>query len=147
MVFHFMEQTLVLLRPDALRRRICGEIIAELEQEGQIQASKVLQLTREQMHEHYAHILGKPFYQPFEDHMLSGPSMALVLEGEGVIEGVRRRIGSIDQPGTLRGRFAKSVSHNVIHGSDNPDGAEKEMQRFFTTEELRTVRNVVPCQR
>lgn len=142
-----MERTLVFLRPDALRRRICGEIIAELEQEGQIQALKVLQLTQEQMREHYAHILGKPFYQIFEEYMLSGPSIALVLEGEGVIEGVRRRIGSIDQPGTLRGRFAKSVSHNVIHGSDSPEDAEKEMQRFFTDEELRTARNVVPYQR
>ena len=113
MVFHFMEHTLVLLRPDALRRRICGEIIAELEQEGQIQASKMLQLTRDQMREHYAHILGKSFYQSFEKYMLSGPSMALVFEGEKVIEGIRRRIGSIDQPETLRGRFAESVSHNV----------------------------------
>lgn len=132
-----MEQTLVLLRPDALRRRICGAIIAELEQEGQIQASKVLQLTRDQMREHYAHILGKPFYQSFEEYMLSGPSMALVLEGEKVIDGVRKRIGSIDQPETIRGRFAESITHTVIHGSDNRESAVQEIGRFFTEEELR----------
>lgn len=138
-----MERTLVLLRPDALRRRICGEIIAELEQEGQIQASRVLQLTREQMRAHYAHIFGKPFYQSFEDYMLSGPSMALVLEGEDVTDGVRRRIGSIDQPETIRGRFAASISHNVIHGSDSPENAEEEIQRFFMEEELRAVRTAL----
>lgn len=131
-----MERTLVLLRPDALRRRICGKIIAELEQEGQIQASKVLQLTQEQMRKHYAHILGKPFYQPFEDYMLSGPSMALVFAGERVIEGIRKRIGSTDQPETLRGRFAGSITHNVIHGSDSPESAEQEIQQFFEKGEL-----------
>ncbi|OGJ54883.1 hypothetical protein A3D11_03135 [Candidatus Peribacteria bacterium RIFCSPHIGHO2_02_FULL_49_16] len=131
-----MECTLILLRPDTIQRRICGEIISDLEMEGRIRAMKMIQITHEQMRKHYAHILGQPFYAEFEEYMLSGPSMALILEGEEVIRSVRDRIGSIDEPKTIRGRFAKSRTRNVIHGSDSTENAVEEIRLFFVREEL-----------
>lgn len=131
-----MERTYIMLKPDAVERRLVGRIIERIEAKGyRISAVKVMNLDRDILREHYAHVADKPFYPRMESYMMSGPVWGLIVEGENVIQGMRLLIGATKfeeaLAGTVRGDFAKSTTENVIHGSDSPENAEIEIKRFF----------------
>ena len=131
-----MERTYVMLKPDAVKRNLIGEIIARIERKGyRIAKIQMMTLEKSLLREHYAHVADKPFYPEMEAYMTSGPVVAMIVEGENVIEGVRMLMGATKfedaLPGTIRGDYAQSTTCNVIHGSDGPETAEMEIQRFF----------------
>ncbi|MDD3168833.1 MAG: nucleoside-diphosphate kinase [Eubacteriales bacterium] len=131
-----MERTYIMLKPDAVERKLAGRIIERIESKGyRISAIKVMNLDQDILKEHYAHVAGKPFYPHMECYMMSGPVWAMIVEGENVIRGMRMLIGATKfedaLAGTIRGDFAKSTTENVIHGSDSPESAEIEIKRFF----------------
>lgn len=131
-----MERTYIMLKPDAVERKLTGRIIERIESKGyRIVAIKVMQLDQDILREHYVHVADKPFYPHMERYMMSGPVWAMIVEGENVIQGMRMLIGATKfedaLPGTIRGDFAKSTTENVIHGSDAQESAETEIRRFF----------------
>jgi nucleoside-diphosphate kinase len=131
-----MERTYIMLKPDAIQRRLVGRIIDRIEAKGyQITDLKVLNLSKEILREHYAHVADKPFYPDMESYMMSGSVWAMIVEGENVVQGMRILIGATKfedaKAGTIRGDYAISTSYNVIHGSDSPENAEIEIKRFF----------------
>lgn len=131
-----MERTYIMLKPDAVERKLVGRIIGRIEAKGyRISAVKVMNLDRDILREHYAHVADKPFYPRMESYMMSGPVWGLIVEGENVVQGMRLLIGATKfeeaLAGTIRGDFAKSTTENVIHGSDSPENAEIEIKRFF----------------
>ncbi len=131
------ENTLVLLKPDAVQRKICGEIIARFERKGlTISAMKLLTLTPEMAAEHYDEHKGKPFYLKLIEFITSGPVVALVLTGPNAVKMVRNMMGSTDPanaaPGTIRGDYAAIMSKNIVHGSDSLASAAKEIAIYFT---------------
>jgi len=135
-----MERTYVMLKPDAVERKLTGRIIDRIESKGyRIVAIKVMNLNQEILREHYAHVADKPFYPHMERYMMSGPVWGMIVEGENVIQGMRMLMGATKfeeaLPGTIRGDFAKSTTENVIHGSDSPETAEIEIKRFFGFQE------------
>lgn len=131
------QRTLVLLKPDAVRRGLIGEIIGRIESKAgwTIRALELRDLDRPTLEEHYAEHEGRPFYEPLVEFMSSGPSVALVVEGERVIEGVRTLTGPTDPiaaaPGSIRGDFGSIVRENLIHASDSEESAERELKIFF----------------
>ena len=130
------ERTYVMLKPDAVRRRLAGEIIRRIEQKGyRIAQIKTMHLTRLQLQKHYSHIAQQPFYSQVEEYMMSGPVIAMIVEGEHAVSGVRILMGKTRfeeaLPGSIRGDFAQSTTRNVIHASDSPEAAEVEIERFF----------------
>ncbi|AOQ22605.1 nucleoside-diphosphate kinase [Neomoorella thermoacetica] len=136
-----VERTFSMIKPEGVRRGLVGAILARLEQKGyRIVALKMLRLTPEMAAAHYAEHRGKPFYQDLINHITSGPVVAMVLEGPGVIAGLRRLMGATNPqeaaPGTIRGDFALETSDNVIHGADSPASAEREIALYFTPAEL-----------
>jgi len=136
-----MQRTLILLKPDALKGRFCGQVIARFEEEGfTIRGCKMIRPEAKVWREHYAHVADKPFYPEIEKFMSSTPIIALVLEGENVVAHVRDMLGVTDSrkaaPGTLRKEFGTDMMINVAHASDSMETAEKEVQRFFKPEEL-----------
>ncbi len=136
-----MERTLILLKPDAVSKKICGKVITRFEEAGlQVVGCKMMQLTPEILREHYAHIASKPFYPEVETFMSSTPVIALALAGDKVIEKVRDMLGVTNSkeaaPGTLRAEFGEDMMINVAHASDGPETAEKEVERFFAADEL-----------
>lgn len=136
-----MEKTLVILKPDAVNRSLCGEIIKRFEQKGlKIVALKMKHLKDEELAEHYAHHVGKPFYQDLADFMKHSPSIFMVLEGVKVVEVVRTMAGptyGVEAPaGTIRGDFSMSQSNTIVHASDSPENAEVEIKRFFDAAEI-----------
>lgn len=137
-----MERTLILVKPDAFGRKLSGEIIARFERKGlRPIAGRVLTMTPELAAAHYAEHVGKPFYKALADFMTSAPLFALVFEGTSAIAAARQVIGATDPleaaPGTIRGDFGVISSRNLVHGSDGPESAEREMDLFFP--ELRGV--------
>ncbi|MGW4204803.1 nucleoside-diphosphate kinase [Streptomyces sp. NPDC004726] len=132
-----IQRTLVLLKPDAVRRKLVGEIIGRIEaKEGwTVAALELRQLDRETLELHYAEHVGKVFYEPLVEFMLSGPVVALVVDGERVIDGVRQLAGPTDpiaaQPGSIRGDFGTIVRENLIHASDSEESAIRELKIFF----------------
>src|ERR671939_1949060 len=117
------EQTLVLIKPDAVQRKLAGEILARFERRGlQIRTARLLTVDRALAEEHYAEHREKPFFGELVDFITSGPTLALVLEGEGAIAVVRTTMGSTNPadsaPGTIRGDLALSMPDNLVHGSD-----------------------------
>jgi nucleoside-diphosphate kinase len=135
------QRTLVFLKPDAVQRRLVGRIVARIEEKGfQIVGMKLVHLTEEFARRHYAAHKGKDFYEPLVRYTVSGPVVAMVLEGKNAVEVMRKMMGSTfgsdSPPGTLRGDFALSNRYNLIHGSDSPQSAEQEIARFFRPEEL-----------
>jgi nucleoside-diphosphate kinase len=125
-----------MLKPDAIKRGLAGRIIDRIEAKGyRIAAIKVMNLEREVLREHYAHVADKPFYPSMEDYMTSGPVWGMIVEGENVVRGMRILIGATKfeeaLAGTIRGDFAQSTTENVIHGSDSAENAEIEIKRFF----------------
>ncbi|WP_422392994.1 Nucleoside diphosphate kinase [Moorella humiferrea] len=136
-----MERTFAMIKPEGVARGLVGAIIQRIERKGyRIVALKMLRLTPEMAARHYAEHQGKPFYGELVDHITSGPVVAMVLEGPGVIAGLRRMMGPTNPqdapPGTIRGDFALEVGQNVIHGSDSPASAEREIALFFSPAEL-----------
>lgn len=135
-----MERTLILVKPDGVRRGLVGEVISRIESKGyQITDLKLMTPTRALLEEHYAEHKGKPFFDPLVEFMLSGPIVAMVAEGQRVIEGFRSLAGVTDPtfaaPGTIRGDLARDqgtkVVQNLVHGSDSPESANREIAIFF----------------
>ena len=135
-----LERTLILIKPDGVRRSLVGEVVRRIETKGyQIVGLKMLTPTREILAKHYAEHEGKPFYEPLIEFMLSGPIVALIAEGNRVIEGFRKLAGTTDpttaEPGTIRGDLGRDqgtkVVQNIVHGSDSPESAEREIAIFF----------------
>ncbi|MBY8875119.1 nucleoside-diphosphate kinase [Micromonospora sp. PLK6-60] len=130
------ERSLVLIKPDAVRRGLVGEILTRFERKGlRIDALEVRTLTGEFADEHYAEHVDKPFYPPLKAFMTGGPLVALVLAGDQVIEVVRGMIGSTDgrkaAAGTVRGDLSLSNRENLVHASDSPDSAKREIALWF----------------
>lgn len=135
-----MQATLVLCKPDAVRRNLIGEIIARCERKGYTVADlKLVQPNREILAKHYAEHEGKPFYEPLLEFMLSGPVVAIKLEGDSVIQGFRSLAGTTDPttaaPGTIRGDLGRDwgtkVIQNLVHGSDSEETASRELAIWF----------------
>ncbi|MEI7930120.1 MAG: nucleoside-diphosphate kinase [Actinomycetes bacterium] len=135
-----IEQTLVLVKPDGVRRSLVGEVVSRIETKGYVVVGlKMITPTREILEKHYAEHAGKPFYEPLLEFMLSGPIVAMIAEGNRVIEGFRKLAGTTDpttaEPGTIRGDLARDqgtkVVQNIVHGSDSPESAAREIAIFF----------------
>ena len=131
-----VERTLILIKPDAVQRRLAGEILGRFERRGlQMRAAKLLTVDRELAEQHYAEHREKPFFGELVDFITSGPTWALVVEGVGAIATMRKTIGATDprnaEPGTIRGDFAMSMPDNLVHGSDSPEAAEREAALWF----------------
>ena len=135
-----IEKTLVLVKPDGVARGLVGEVIARIEAKGyKISALRILQADRALLEKHYAEHQGKPFFEPLLEFMMSGPIVAIVAEGNRVIEGIRSLAGVTDPtvaaPGTIRGDLARDqgtkVVQNIVHGSDSPESAAREIAIFF----------------
>ncbi len=141
-----MERTLILLKPDAVTKHVCGNVINRFEQAGfTIRGCKMMYLSSEILREHYAHIADKPFYPSVEEFMQSAPVVALVLEGDDIIAKMREMLGVTDclqaAPGTIRAELGSkeeglSKMVNIAHASDSPEAAEAEVKRFFKDDEL-----------
>jgi nucleoside-diphosphate kinase len=136
-----MERTLVLVKPDGVRRGLIGEVIRRIEAKGyQVVRLELREATRDLLAEHYAEHQGKPFYEPLVEFMLSGPVVAMVVEGERSVEGFRALAGATDPtvalPGTIRGDLGRDwglpVQQNLVHGSDSPESAEREIKIWYT---------------
>src|SRR5262245_48140608 len=128
-----MQQTLVLLKPDCVHRRLVGGLVQRFEQKGlRLAGMKLVQASRSLAEKHYAVHKGKPFYDSLLQFLTSGPTLALVLEGREAVAVVRALMGPTDgtkaPPGTIRGDFALSVQNNLIHGSDSPENAAQEIR-------------------
>ena len=135
------EQTLVLIKPDAMQRRLAGEILSRFEGRGlTVRGAKLVQVDRELAEQHYAEHLDKPFFGELVEFITSSPTLALVLEGEGAIKVVRTTMGATNPvdagPGTIRGDLALAMPDNLVHGSDSPESAEREIGLWFTSPEL-----------
>jgi len=131
-----VERTLVLIKPDAMQRQLAGEILARFERRGlAVREAKLVTVDRELAQRHYAEHSEKPFFGELVEFITSGPTLALVLEGEGAIATVRRTMGATNpadsEPGSIRGDFALSMPDNLVHGSDSPESAEREIGLWF----------------
>jgi nucleoside-diphosphate kinase len=131
-----MERTLVLIKPDAVRRGLVGEIIRRFEARGfRITALRMLQPSRDLAEKHYAQHRASPFYEPLVAFMTSGPVVAIILEAEGAVKLIRTMIGALNPsealPGTIRGDFTTDTRENLIHGADSIESAEAEIALWF----------------
>src|SRR6476661_4183595 len=136
-----MQQTLILLKPDCVQRRLVGEITRRFEQKGlRLAGLKLVQASRELAEKHYAVHKGKPFYESLLSFLTSGPTVALVWEGREAVAVARNLIGATDgvkaPPGTIRGDYGISVQNNLVHGSDSAENAAKEIALWFKADEL-----------
>ena len=136
-----MERTLIIFKPDAVQRGICGEILTRFEKKGlQIVGMKFIRLPQQLVETHYEPHKGKPFYAGLVTFMTSSPVVVLALEGKDAIAIARKMMGatfgSKAEPGTIRGDFGVSNSFNLIHGSDSPESAQRELGLFFKADEL-----------
>jgi len=136
-----MERTLVLLKPDAVQRRLVGRIIARFEEKGlKIVGMKLMRVTRELAERHYAEHREKPFFPELVSFITSSPIVAMVVEGPGAIDEVRKLMGKTNPreaaPGTIRGDWGLSITMNLVHGSDSPASAAREIPIFFSEGEI-----------
>jgi len=134
-----MERTLVLIKPDGVRRGLIGEVLRRLERQGlKICGLKLMRLSPELAAEHYSAHRGKPFYEELIAFITSGPVVAAAVAGEDAVARVRRLVGDTQAaaPGSIRGDFATSVTANVVHASDSPESAARELRLFFEEEEM-----------
>ena len=130
------EKTLVLVKPDGVQRGLIGEIVGRIERKGlRIAALEMRTLDRSTAEQHYGEHEGKPFFGELVDFITSGPTLAFVLEGEGAITTCRKTIGATNpadaDPGSLRGEFALAMPNNLVHGSDSPESARREIGIWF----------------
>ena len=136
-----MDRTLVLLKPDAVQRALAGEIISRLERRGlKLAAMKMLQVTEELAHRHYADHVGKPFFEGLVKFITSSPIVAMVIEGDNAVDVVRNTMGATSPsdaaPGTIRGDLALTIGANLIHGSDSKESAKREIDLFFSPDDI-----------
>lgn len=136
-----MERSLVFIKPDAMQRRLAGEIISRLESKGlKIVAMKMLRMDKALAQRHYAVHKDKPFFNELVDFVTSGPVIAMVLQDDDAVKVIRQTMGETDPakalPGTIRGDFGGDVSHNLIHGSDSVENARSEIALFFSAKEI-----------
>ena len=130
------ERTYIMLKPDCIRRGLAGEVITRIERKGyRLADAKMMTLDEPILREHYAHLKDEPFFPDIVEYMTSGPVLAMIVEGENAIRGMRILMGATRfedaEAGTIRGDFAASTRYNLIHGSDSPESAEAESRRFF----------------
>lgn len=135
------QKTLILLKPDALQRGLIGKITSRIEERGlKIVGMKMIQLNDAKCAEHYAHLTDKPFYPKLVQFMTSAPVVAMAVSGADAIKVIRDMCGPTNarnaMPGTIRGDLSLSTQYNVIHASDSPETADKEVPRFFSQEEI-----------
>ena len=135
------ERTLVLIKPDAMKRKLAGEILARLERRAlEIRAARLVQVDRDLAERHYAEHAEKPFFGELVEFITSSPTLALVVEGPSAIEVVRTTMGATNPvsaaPGTIRGDLALAMPDNLVHGSDSPESAEREIGLWFSDGEL-----------
>jgi nucleoside-diphosphate kinase len=136
-----LERSLILIKPDAVQRRLAGEILSRIERRGlTLRGGKLIHVDRELGETHYAEHKEKPFFGELVDFITSGPTWALVVEGEGAIATMRTTIGATNpadaQPGSIRGDLALAMPNNLVHGSDSPESAEREIALWFADDEL-----------
>jgi nucleoside-diphosphate kinase len=136
-----MERTLVLIKPDAMERRLAGEILARLERRGLVlRAAKLIHVDRALAERHYEEHRRKPFFGELVEFITSAPTLALVVEGESAISVVRSTMGATNPvdaaPGTIRGDLALAMPDNLVHGSDSPESARREIDLWFADVEL-----------
>jgi nucleoside-diphosphate kinase len=136
-----MQQTLILLKPDCVQRRLVGTIVQRFEQKGlRLAALKLVRASRDLAERHYAVHKGKPFYDSLLQFLTSGPTLAMVWEGREAVAVARALMGPTDgtkaPPATIRGDFVLSVQNNLIHGSDSPENAAAEIALWFKPEEM-----------
>lgn len=136
-----VEKTFIMIKPDGVQRGLIGQVIQRFEQKGlQLITAKLMHIPKELAEQHYAEHKEKPFFGELVDFITSGPVMAMVWQGENAIKVAREMMGKTNPaeaaPGTIRGDFGLQVSMNVIHGSDSPESAEREINLFFKQEEL-----------
>jgi nucleoside-diphosphate kinase len=136
-----VEQTLVLVKPDAMARGLAGEILGRLERRGLVvRAARLVRVDRELAERHYEEHTEKPFFGELVEFITSGPTFALVLEGESAIPVVRTTMGATNPaeaaPGTIRGDLALAMPDNLVHGSDAPESARREIELWFSDEPL-----------
>lgn len=136
-----MEKTFLMVKPDGVQRGLVGEIVKRLESKGfQLVGAKLMTISREQAEKHYADLASKSFFGELIDFITSGPVFAMVWQGDQVITLSRTLMGKTNvldaAPGTIRGDFALHTGMNLIHGSDSPENAEKEINNFFKPEEI-----------
>lgn len=134
-----VERTLILAKPDAVARGLAGEIVSRFERRGMaLRAARLVVASRELGEAHYDEHRAKPFFGELVDFISSGPTLAFVLEGEGVIATARRTIGATNpaeaDPGSLRGSYGLAMPNNLVHGSDSPESAEREIALWFPDE-------------
>lgn len=136
-----MQRTLVIIKPDGVRKNLIGEVISRLEKEGlRISALKKIKLSKEQAKGFYIVHKDKPFYESLTDFMSEGPIVVMVVEGDNAISKVRDIMGATDpaiaKEGTIRRDFAENIERNIVHGSDKPESADFEIPYFFSQTEL-----------
>ncbi len=136
-----MERTLVLVKPNGVARGLVGEVVGRLERRGfEITGARMLMVSRDLAGRHYAEHVGKPFYTDLVDFITSGPVFAMVVQGPSAISVVRAMMGATNPlnaaPGTVRGDYALDMGQNVVHSSDGPESAEREIGLFFAAEDL-----------
>jgi len=136
-----MERSLVLIKPDAIQRALAGQIISRLERKGlKIVAMKMLHMDKNLARRHYAIHKGKAFFDDLVSFITSSPLIAIVFQGENAVQIIRQMMGETDPAkalsGTIRGDFGIDVGHNLVHGSDSPQNAYREIDLFFSEEEI-----------
>ncbi len=136
-----VERTLILIKPDAMQRRLAGDILARIERRAlALRAGKLIHVDMQLAETHYAEHREKPFFGELVEFITSGPTFALVVEGEGAIATMRKTIGATNpadaEPGSIRGDLALAMPDNLVHGSDSPESAEREIALWFTDDEL-----------
>jgi nucleoside-diphosphate kinase len=136
-----VERSLILVKPDAMERRLAGEILSRIERRGfALRAGKLIRVGRELGETHYVEHREKPFFGELVEFITSGPTLALVVEGEGAIATLRKTIGATNpadaEPGSIRGDLALAMPDNLVHGSDSPESAAREISLWFSDDEL-----------
>ncbi|NLY83172.1 MAG: nucleoside-diphosphate kinase [Acholeplasmataceae bacterium] len=136
-----MQQTLVLVKPDGVRKNLIGEVVSRFEGRGlKISALKLMKISEAQAKSHYAEHEGKPFFSELVEFITSGPVAAMVVSGENAIKAVRGMMGATNPldavPGSIRGDYALSIGENIVHGSDGEDSAAREINNFFKAEKI-----------
>ena len=130
------QQTFIMVKPDGVRRRLVGEVIRRIEAKGyELKEMKLFTIDETLAKKHYAEHLEKPFFGELVTFITSGPVVAMVVEGAGAVAGMRQLMGATDPlqaaPGSIRGDFASLIGENIVHGSDSPESAEREINLFF----------------
>ncbi|MDQ4027787.1 MAG: nucleoside-diphosphate kinase [Actinomycetota bacterium] len=131
-----VEQTLIIVKPDGVRRRLIGEVIGRIEAKGyDVKEMKLFQIDEALAKEHYAEHTEKPFFSDLVNFITSGPVVAMIIEGEDAVRGMRQIMGATNPldavPGSVRGDFATAITENIVHGSDSPESARREVDLFF----------------